>query len=202
MGFALGSIGWFLISRCKDNSLVAVHISLAIVMGGYALSSMLHVSGALAMVIAGLVMGRQLANVPDDNQFKTDLNTFWKIIDEVLNAVLFLLIGLEIVSFEFDNSLMLLSLISIVTVILSRFASLTLSGLVLNKNHNPGKKGILLMTWAGLRGGISIALALSLPESSFRETFLFVTYAIVVFSILVQGLTLENLSKRFYPTHN
>jgi len=193
MGLALGYLGKMFIQKVINEPVIAVHISLAIVLGGYSLSSLLHVSGALAMVVAGLIIGQSLhaKNITED--LKNHLNIFWKVLDEIFNAVLFVLIGLEIISLQFEINYVILGVISVVVVLLSRYITIFLSNLLLKKSHKMNRAERMVLTWAGLRGGISIALALTLPESEIRDLILFVTYVVVVFSILVQGLTIEKL---------
>jgi CPA1 family monovalent cation:H+ antiporter len=193
MGLALGYLGKLFIQKVVNEPVIAVHISLAIVLGGYSLSSLLHVSGAIAMVVAGLIIGQGLhaKNITEDH--KNHLNIFWKVLDEIFNAVLFVLIGLEIISLQFEINYLILGVISIVVVLLSRFITIFLSNFLLKKEHKANSAERVVLTWAGLRGGISIALALTLPESEVRDLILFVTYVVVVFSIIAQGLTIEKL---------
>ncbi|NER14610.1 sodium:proton antiporter [Leptobacterium flavescens] len=196
MGFVLGYVGRIFLKYIYNAPIVAIHISIAIVMGGYSLSSMLHVSGALAMVVAGLIIGNYLNSTCKDEALKINMNIFWKVLDEILNAVLFVLIGLEILSLNFNLDYLIIGIISIVVVLASRYITIFISNVFLKKEHRNNSKRITILTWAGLRGGISIALALTLPESEFRELIIFVTYCIVVFSIIVQGLTIEKLVTR------
>ncbi|NQZ43965.1 MAG: sodium:proton antiporter [Flavobacteriaceae bacterium] len=193
LGFALGFMGRTFLKHITGSPIVAVHITLAMVMGGYWLASMIHVSGALAMVVMGLMVGNYLHTTCNDDPLKENMTVFWRVLDEVLNAILFVLIGLEIVSLEFQSGYLVLGLLAIPLVLASRFASMTLSNLFLKKNHRSDSKKIAILTWAGLRGGISIALALTLPEGEFREAIIFTTYCVVVFSIIVQGLTIDKL---------
>ena len=198
MGFALGYLGRFFLKSIKSAPIIAVHISIAIVMGGYSLSSWLHISGALAMVVAGLIIGNYLHDSCEDEALKKNMNIFWKVLDEILNAVLFLLIGIEILTLNFYLNYLALAFITIPMVLLSRYFTIFISNIFLKKTNRNDHKKITILTWAGLRGGISIALALSVPESEFREVIIFVTYAVVVFSIIVQGLTIEKLVMKFF----
>lgn len=193
LGFVFGLIAKLLLKNIYDSPIIAVHISLALVMGGYWLASMLHVSGALATVVLGLMIGNYLHTDCDSEPLKRNMNTFWRVLDEILNAILFVLIGLEIVSLEFQGNYLLLGILSIVIVLFSRYCSVFLSNFFLKKANRSNTKKLAILTWAGLRGGISIALALSLPEGEFREAIIFVTYCVVVFSIIVQGLTIDKL---------
>ncbi|NAS31320.1 sodium:proton antiporter [Flavobacteriaceae bacterium R38] len=193
MGLLLGYLGKIFLKYIYAAPVIAVHISIAIVMGGYSLSSLLHVSGALAMVVAGLIIGNYLHSTCKDEALRDNMNIFWKVLDEILNAVLFVLIGLEILSLNFQVDYLIIGLITIVIVLASRYITIFTSNLFLKKEHKSNNKKIAILTWAGLRGGISIALALTLPESEFREVIIFVTYSAVVFSIIVQGLTIDKL---------
>ncbi len=193
LGFALGFIGKLFLKNTYDSPIIAVHISLATVMGGYWLASLLHVSGALAMVVLGLMIGNYLHTSCNSEPLKRNMNTFWGVLDEILNAILFVLIGLEIVSLEFQGNYLLLGILAIFIVLISRYLSVFLSNIFLKKAHRSSGKKMAILTWAGLRGAISIALALSLPEGEYREVIIFVTYCVVVFSIIVQGLTIDKL---------
>ena len=197
MGFILGVLGKKLIKTMNHEPIIAVHISLAIVMGGYSLSSFLHVSGALAMVVAGLIIGDSLHKSYASEGLKNHMNTFWKVLDEIFNAVLFVLIGIEILALKFEINYLILGLISIFIVIISRFITIFLSNFLLRKDHKSNRNQMFILTWAGLRGGISIALALTLPEGTIRDIILFATYVVVVFSIIAQGLSIEKMVTKF-----
>ncbi len=193
LGFALGYLGKLFLNRIYDSPIVAVHISIAIVMGGYWLASMIHVSGALAMVVMGLMIGDYLHKSCKSESLKQNMNVFWKVLDEILNAILFVLIGLEIVSLNFQFNYLSVGFVAIPIVLLSRFLSVFISNIFLKKTHRSNMKKVTILTWAGLRGGISIALALTLPEGEFRELLIFATYCVVVFSIIVQGLSIDKV---------
>lgn len=196
LGLVLGYIGKLCIKTIVKEPVIAVHISLAIVLGGYSLAEVLHISGALAMVVAGLIIGHSLHSKSITENLRNHMNIFWKVLDEIFNAVLFVLIGLEIIALNFELSNLLLGLAAIFIVLIARYITVYLSNLILRKGHKANAKERAILTWAGLRGGISIALALTLPESEVRETILFATYVVVVFSILVQGLTIEKLVRK------
>ena len=196
LGLILGFIGRWSCRNIYESPVVAVHISIGLVMGGYALSSFLHVSGALAMVVLGLMIGDYLHRSCKSEMLVEHMTVFWKVLDEILNAILFVLIGLEIVSLNFQLSYLLLGLLAIVIVIVARFISVYSSNLFLRAKHRSRLPQVTILTWAGLRGGISVALALTLPEGEFRELIIFITYCVVVFSILVQGLTIDKLVKK------
>lgn len=194
-GLLLGHLAFWLL-RSIDNYIIEVLITLAIVMGGYLLADYLHVSGPLAMVVAGIVTGNKSRQHGMSDVTRDYIDKFWEMIDEVLNAILFLLIGFEMLIVPFNTMLFLLGCISIVIVLLARFISVATPILVLKYKKPFEKNAIAILTWGGLRGGISVALALSLPHSSVNETFVSITYIIVLFSIIVQGLTIGRLSKK------
>ncbi|NQY06157.1 MAG: sodium:proton antiporter [Flavobacteriaceae bacterium] len=193
MGVILGFIGSKLIKAMSHEPIIAVHISLAIVMGGYSLSAMLHISGALAMVVAGLIIGNGLHKNTLSEATKNHINVFWKVLDEIFNAVLFVLIGIEILALDFQMDYLIIGAASIIIVLLSRYISIFSSNFFLKKEQRPKGNELFILTWAGLRGGISIALALTLPESETRSLLLFATYVVVVFSIIAQGLSIEKI---------
>ena len=158
------------------------------------------------MVIAGLLIGNQGTSLAMSETTRMHVETFWELVDEILNSVLFLLIGLKIVfllqhsSYEIAYPLLIGLFVAITLLSLfARFLAIALHVQIksLNSEVNPGTVPIL--TWAGIRGGVSVALALSLPSSSESELLLFVTYLVVLFSVAIQGLTIENVIKRYYP---
>ncbi len=203
MGFALGYLGKICIQSVVKEPVIAVHISLAIVLGGYSLSSIFHVSGAIAMVVAGLIIGDSMHSEKISEELKNHMDIFWKILDEVFNAVLFVLIGIIIITLDFNVYYLLLGLITVFIVLFSRYITVFLSNFLLKKSNRANSVERTILTWAGLRGGISIALALTLPESEVRDLILYTTYVVVVFSIIVQGLTIGKLVKKsFKSTQN
>lgn len=189
------AIGWlaYMMLKSVDNYQVEVLITLALVMGGYALANTIHVSGPIAMVIAGIFIGNKGRLFAMSDNTREHLDSFWELMDEILNAVLFLLIGLEILVVAIKGNYLIAGLIMIPVVLLARFISvgLPVTFMRLLKDFSPN--AVKIMTWGGLRGGISVALALSIPVGTEREAILTVTYVIVIFSILVQGLTIERL---------
>lgn len=193
-GFAIGWITYQLLKQV-DNYQVEILLTLALVMGGYALASTIHVSGPIAVVVAGLLIGNHGRTFGMSDNTREHLDTFWELIDEILNAVLFVLIGLEVLILPFSTDVLLVSLLLIPLVLISRFISvgLPVSVMKMKRPFTPG--AIRILTWGGLRGGISVALALSLPPGEARDVILAITYVIVVFSILVQGLTIGRLVK-------
>ncbi len=195
-GVALGYLGFYLL-RTVDNYQVEILLTLALVMGGYTLALKLHTSGPIAIVVAGLMIGNEGRALAMSDKTREHLDTFWELIDEILNAILFVLIGLEMLILEFSAGYIIAGLFAIPLVLMSRFFSVGIPvGLLrLKKEYSPHVVKILV--WGGLRGGISVALALSLPIGEARDVFLVMTYIIVVFSILVQGLTIAPMLKRF-----
>ena len=190
-------VGWIAYRMLKsvDNYDVEILITLALVAGGSALADAVHVSGPIAIVVAGLLIGNHGRSFAMSDVTREHLDTFWKLVDEILNAVLFVLIGLEVLVLTFSPSYVAAGLIIVPTVLLARGISVALPITVLNRFRDFTPNVIKIMTWGGLRGGISIALALSLPDASAREVLLVITYQVVAFSILVQGLTIGAMVK-------
>ena len=193
MGFVLGHLGKRLIKSVNKEPVIAVHISLAIVLGGYVLCNWLHISGAIAMVVSGLIIGNSLQAKNISEDLKNHMNIFWKVLDEIFNAILFLLIGVVMITLDFNVYHLLLGIISILIVVFSRLIAVKSSNLFLKKSNRANKKETIILTWAGLRGGISIALALSIPNGDIKDIIVYSTYVVVVFSIIAQGLTIEKL---------
>ncbi|MEZ4814594.1 MAG: sodium:proton antiporter [Bdellovibrionota bacterium] len=188
VGLVLGYFAFRLL-RSIDEYKVEILITLALVMGGYTLAMALHSSGPIAMVVAGLLMGNQGKSFAMSDQTAERLDMFWELIDEILNAFLFMFIGLELLVIFPYLSYILAGVIVIPITLLSRYVSVALPILFLKKWRSFSPGAIKILTWGGLRGGISIALALSLPASPERSVVLSLTYVVVVFSILVQGLS-------------
>ena len=197
-GAALGFLGYYLINWVKENSQLAVMVSLAIVMGGYAGASLIHCSGPLAMVVAGLIIGNKLNVRSNVGKTRQLLNEFWEVLDDVFNGILFVLIGLAFHLLEFNTTIVTLGAIAIVLVLISRYISVLLPYSLLRHTEKSPLKTVAVLTWGGLRGGISIALALSLAENDYSNLLQSITYLVVLFSIIVQGLTIGKLVKRLY----
>jgi len=195
-GFVIGGITYAMLKRV-DNYQVEILLTLALVTGGYAMAEALHVSAPIAIVIAGLMIGNHGRLLAMSAITRERVDTFWELIDEILNAVLFVLIGLEILVISFGSHLLIAGALSVLIVLIARFISVGVPVLIIRKFRELTPGAIKILTWGGLRGGISVALALSLPASAERETILAITYCVVVFSILVQGLTIGRLIKRY-----
>lgn len=195
-GGALGFVGYHVL-RSIDQYSVEILITLAMVLGGYAAAEAIHVSAPIAAVVAGLMIGNQGRAFAMSDTTREHLDTFWELIDEILNAVLFLLIGLEIIHLRLSGELVFAAALVVPIVIVARWVSVSAPLLALGTFRRATPGAIPLLTWGGLRGGISVALALSIPASPARDLILTVTYAVVVFSILVQGTTLGMLTRRY-----
>ncbi|MGD8525532.1 MAG: sodium:proton antiporter [Thioalkalispiraceae bacterium] len=196
-GMVFGLVtGWlaFWMLKNLNNYQVEILITLSLVMGGYALANAFHLSGPIAMVVAGLLIGNQGRSFAMSHATREHLDTFWELLDEILNAVLFVLMGLEVLILSFEQEYLLAALTIIPIVLLARFTSIGLPISVMRFFREFSPRVIEMMTWGGLRGGISIALALSLPLGGERDIIVAITYVIVVFSIFVQGLTVGSLA--------
>jgi monovalent cation:H+ antiporter, CPA1 family len=195
-GIVIGYIGFRLLKSIDQYS-VEILITLALVLGGYVAAEQLHVSAPIAAVAAGLLIGNQGRALAMSDTTRDHLDKFWELIDEILNAVLFLLIGLEVVRLEIAPGLLVASTLMIPLVLLARWCSVAAPLVAMPGFRREARGAITLLTWGGLRGGISVALALSIPNGPERNIILVITYSIVVFSILVQGTTLGRLVRRF-----
>ena len=194
-----GLLGWMTYRLLKsiDDYEIEVLITLACVMGGSVVAGYMHISAPLAMVVAGLFVGNDtIRDTSMSDITEQFVDRFWELVDVLLNALLFVLIGLELLVLTFDMSYIIAGVISIFVVLISRFMSLFLPVKFFQKKLDFVPHTTTIMAWGGLRGGISIALALSLPAEMNRELFLMVTYIVVIFSIIVQGLTVGNFAKR------
>lgn len=196
LGAILGYVAYKLMKSIDDYS-VEVLITLAIVMGGYALAQKLHFSGPLAVVVAGLIVGHD--TVRDNSMSElTELyvDKFWETWDALLNGVLFVLIGLEILILPFEQTYIIAGLIAIPVILFARWTALGIPIVFYRKKLDFVPNTGLMMTWGGLRGGISIALALTLTQSMSKDPFIIITYVVVIFSIVVQGLTIGKVADK------
>jgi CPA1 family monovalent cation:H+ antiporter len=194
-GLAAGFVAYRML-RDVDNYQVEMLITLALVTSGYALAEKLRLSAPIAIVVAGLLIGNHGKLLPMSESTREHLDTFWVLMDEILNAVLFVLIGLEMLVLVFREQYLVAGLIAIPVVLLARFITVGLPITLMRRFRNFSPNAVKIITWGGLRGGFSIALALSLPAGEVRGTLVAITYIVVVFSILVQGLTIGRLIKR------
>ncbi|GMR07812.1 MAG: sodium:proton antiporter [Gammaproteobacteria bacterium] len=196
LGFVLGSMAFYLL-KDVDNYPVEILLTLALVMGGYSLAIAIHTSGPITMVVAGLLIGNHGRRYAMSDKTREHLDTFWELVDEILNAVLFVLIGFELLIISFSPSSIYAGLLAIPVVLLARFLSVSfpIKLMSLKQQFSPGS--IRVLTWGGLRGGISVALVLSIPAGEARELLLTITYIVVIFSVIVQGLSIERVVKRW-----
>ncbi len=201
---ALGGavLGWgagylaYRATRAIDDYPIETLISLALVMGTYALAAKLHMSGPIAVVVAGILIGNRGPHDAMSDETQEYLFSFWTLVDEILNSVLFLLIGLEVLVLRFDPIFAWLAIGSVPLVLIARFLAVSIPVTALRSRMDFVPGTIPVLTWGGLRGGISIALALSLPEVEEKPALLAATYAVVLFTIVFQGLSLRALVKR------
>lgn len=193
LGLALGYVTYLML-KSIDNYATEVMLTLAMVMGGYLLASSLHFSGPLAMVVAGLFVGNDTRRESSMSEItERYVDKFWELLDVIFNAILFVLIGLEVLILSFEGNYILAGMILIPIALLCRYLALLGPIELFKKKLDFVPRTGLIMTWGGLRGGISIALALSLTTEMNRELIVAITYIIVVFSIIIQGLTVEKV---------
>ncbi len=196
-GLVIGWLCYWLLKQVDDYS-VEVLLTLALVGGGYALASKIHVSGPIAIVVAGLFIGNEGRQLAMSHTTREHLDTFWELVDQILNAILFVWIGLEILILPFGWPTLLVGAAAIILVLAARFIGVSGAVNILRFRRTFSKNATLIMTWGGLRGGISIALALSITPGPIRDLLVSVTYIVVVFSILVQGLSIKPLVSRTF----
>ena len=195
-GAAFGLVAGYLAYRLLksvNNYQVEILITLALVIGGYNLALVLHLSAPIAIVLAGLLIGNHGRRLAMSDETREHLDTFWELVDEILNAVLFVMIGLEVLVLTLHEQYILAGVLAVPVSLLARLISVGLPVTLLRHRRTFSPRAVRVMTWGGLRGGISVALALSLPSSCGRELILTMTYVVVVFSVVVQGLTLARV---------
>ena len=194
-GLAVGYVAYRMLGSV-DHYQVEILLTLAVVMGGYAAAIALHVSGPIAIVVAGMLIGNRGPGDAMSAITRERVEVFWELIDEILNAVLFVMIGLELLRVEFNAAYLWAAALAVPAVLIARMLSVALAALIPGLRADFPPYVIAMLTWGGLRGGISVALALALPSSPWRDPIIAVTYVVVVFSILVQGLTLARMLRR------
>lgn len=196
VGAGLGYLASYAIRTANDNKL-SVMITLSVVMGGYLIASSMHISGPLTMVAAGLIIGhKKRQNKEHDAKSPNVLGTFWELIDDVMNTILFLFIGFELLLIPNLQNYWLTGVICIVVVLFARYISIKIPAMIIPFKEKFSQGTIVILVWGGLRGGVSIALALSIPEGPYKPVIIGATYFVVVFSIIVQGLSIGNIAKK------
>ena len=193
-GLVLGAILYYLL-KSIDSYQEEVLLTLAGVIGGYALASHWHLSGPLAMVMMGLMVGNRGRELAMSDKTRHYIDLFWELIDEILNAILFVLIGLEVVIIAYSGNLFIAGALTIIIALLARLIVVGMTTKTFSRQLNLPAGAWKVLTWGGLRGGISVALVLQLPIGTERDILLALTYAVVIFSILVQGLSVGKVAK-------
>jgi CPA1 family monovalent cation:H+ antiporter len=196
-GLATGVLAYYMLRRVDDFE-VEILITLALAMGTYAAAEALSLSAPIAEVIAALVIGNQARARAMSEKTRVNLDTFWGLVDSILNAVLFLLVGVQALTATFRGNYWIAGAIALLLVLLARLLSVAAVGLLLRTKRQAFLPALFTLTWGGLRGGISLALALSLPRSPARDPLVTMTYLVVVFSMVVQGLSIGPLIRRLY----
>jgi CPA1 family monovalent cation:H+ antiporter len=192
-GIALGALlGWgvYRVIKMADDYVVEILLTLALAMGGYSLAESVHVSAPICVVISGLIIGNQGREFAMSTKTREHLDSFWELVDELLNAVLFVLVGLEILTLSLSGQYVVAGVLAVAAMLASRAISVGLTVRGLKAASVVGPHAVKVLTWGGLRGAISVALALSLPDGEWRDLLVVCTYVVVLFSVLVQGITL------------
>ena len=197
LGLAAGWIVYRLLRRV-DEYQVEVLLTLALAMGVYAVGELLHLSAPIAVITAGILIGNQGRAHAMSEHTRQHLDTFWHLVDSILNALLFVLIGLQVLVTHFELPYLLAGCIAIALGLIARYLSVLIIAASLRFQHETPRGAITILTWGGLRGGLSVAMALCLPPSPFRDAFITATYIVVIFSIGVQGLTIGPVIKHIY----
>ena len=200
LGFAAGYIGYRALHHIDEHNL-EVLITLALVMVTYVVAQQLHMSGPIAMVVAGLLIGNQGMKFAVSEKTRDYIQKFWSLLDEILNSVLFLLIGLEVLVIAQRADHIGVAMLLIPVTLLARWFAVFIPITILSRWRTFTRGAVPILTWGGLRGGIAVALALSLPQNEYKPTILTITYAVVLFSIIVQGLTIKKLVERTVSRH-
>ncbi len=201
LGLIAGYAGYRAMYHIDEHNL-EVMITLAVVMVTYAVAIRLHMSGPIAMVVAGLFIGNKGMEFAVSENTRDHVKKFWSLADEILNSVLFLLIGLEVLVIAENNEYWMVAILAIPIVLTARWVSVYIPIAFLSRWDSFTRGAVSILTWGGLRGGIAVALALSLPRNEYKPLILNITYAIVLFSIIVQGLTVKTLVERVIPSES
>ena len=200
-GALLGLIGGyltFLLMKTIDDYIIEVIATLALVTAAYSIALNLHLSGPIAMVVAGVFIGNTGKELAMSETTRQHVADFWHLIDEILNAALFILIGFQIIVLSSDSAIWLISGVAVIVAVFARYVAVSIPLIFLSTLISKERGEIVILTWAGLKGGISIALALSLPDIESKSIIVTAAYAVVVFSILIQGLTIEKVISRIH----
>jgi monovalent cation:H+ antiporter, CPA1 family len=195
LGLGLGYLAFLMIRRVDDYN-VELIISLALASGTYSVAGLLGVSGPIGVVVAGILIGNHGMDRAMSETTQQHLMTFWRLVEQILNAVLFLMIGLVVAAIDLDSRNIIATVVMIPTILVIRWLSVAASALPLHLHLARRYRSLLILTWGGLRGGLSVAMALSLPDGPSKNSILTIAYGIVIFSIVVQGLTLETVARR------
>ncbi len=198
-GLAVGLLTYWLLAQVDDYQ-VEILLTLGLASGGYALADWIGVSAPIAIVVAGLIIGNEGREKAMSDETRSHLDVFWEVVDEILNAILFLLIGAELLLVPLNGGYGVAALIAVPLVLIARLVSVAVVVLILSPFRNIERGTIPVLTLSGLRGGISVALALSVPDAGYRDAIITMTYAVVIFSIIVQGLTIRSVILRTIPS--